>query len=90
MAESDEFAEFDTDGATFEAMLEQAEPAELVDPPADVTQASTARDTIRVPPGIPISLPASTLTVAGRRIRESRARRPPAVRHARPTMEVAG
>jgi hypothetical protein len=30
MAEGDEFAEFETDAATFDAMLEQTEPAELV------------------------------------------------------------
>lgn len=45
MAESDEFAEFETDEATFDAMLEQAEPAELVPRPACVTVLSAARDT---------------------------------------------
>jgi hypothetical protein len=90
MADSDEFAEFDTDEATFDAMLAQAEPADLVDPPADVTSASTARDTIRFAPGLPISLSQATATLAGRRIRESRPRRPPMVRRARPRIEVAG
>lgn len=34
MVENDEFAEFETDEATFDAMLEQAKPVELVPRPA--------------------------------------------------------
>lgn len=88
MAESDEFAEFETDEATFDAMLEQAEPAELVDPPANVTLASVARDVVRIRPGLPISVPDPTSTVAGRLVRQTGPRLP-AVRHAERTAEVA-
>lgn len=42
MADSNEFAEFDTDDATFDAMLEQAEPVQLVPPPVRVTLLSAA------------------------------------------------
>ncbi|HET8642148.1 MAG TPA: hypothetical protein VFM37_09425 [Pseudonocardiaceae bacterium] len=88
MANSGEFAEFDTDEAAFDAMLAQAEPAELVDPPADVTSASTARDNIRFAPGLPIFIPEPTATLAGRGL-TSRARRRPMVQGAQQTIEVA-
>lgn len=87
MADSDEFAEFDTDEATFDDMLAQAEPAELVDPPVGLTM-GTVHD-IRIPPGLPISVHDPAATVAGRLVRQSR-RRLPAVRRTQETVEVAG
>lgn len=88
MANSDEFAEFDTDEAAFDVMLAQAEPAELVDPHADVTSASTARDSISFAPGLPIYVPEPAATLASRAL-ASRARRRPLVQGAQQTIEVA-
>lgn len=88
MANSGEFAEFDTDEAAFDAMLAHAEPAELVDPPADVTSASTARDSISFAPNLPVYIPEPTATLAGRAL-ASRARLRPMVQGAQQTIEVA-
>lgn len=90
MADNDEFAEFETDEATFDAMLERAEPAELVPPPAFITVLSAARDTVTFQRGLPVSVGDSSSTRTGLPIRQSPARRPPAIRQEQPTEKVAG
>jgi hypothetical protein len=71
MAESDEFAEFETDEATFDAMLEQAKQAELVPRPGWFTLLSPARDTITFRQGLPLSIGNTASTVVGWPIQQS-------------------
>lgn len=77
----EEFAEFETDEATFDAMLDRAEPAELVAPPARVS--------VTVSRGVQITMGDSASTRAGRSRLESRARRRPAIRHDERIEQVA-
>lgn len=77
----DEFAEFDTDETTFDAMLDDAEPAELI--------AAPARVTVTVGEGVPVTLGDSVLTSAGRRRLDGQARRRHAIRHDAPSERVA-
>ncbi len=71
MADSGEFAEFETDQVTFDAMLEQAEPAELVGPPTCVTVLSAARDTVTFRRGLPLSVDNTASTAVGWPIQRS-------------------
>lgn len=64
MADSDEFAEFETDEATFDAMLEEAEPAQLVPPPTRVTLLSPAQDVITFARGLPVSINSASSVAA--------------------------
>jgi hypothetical protein len=89
MAESDEFAEFETGEATFDAMLEQAEPAELVPHPTRVTVLSAARDAITFREGLPLSIGNAASTVVGWPIQQSPIR-PRPIHQAQPRDEVAG
>jgi len=57
--DDDEFAEFDMDEAEFDARMEAAEPAELVDcPPWPTVTARTAHGTFKVtmPPLVSVSI----------------------------------
>lgn len=56
MASSDEFAEFETDEATFDAIMERAEPAELVPVPTPLTVLSATRDVVTFRRGLPASV----------------------------------
>jgi hypothetical protein len=61
----DEFAEFETDEATFDAMMAEAEPAILVPPPARVaTVLSAAHDVIKFAHGLPVTV-ATTVAAPG-------------------------
>lgn len=88
MANSNEFAEFETDEATFDAMLEAAEPAELFPPPAHVTVLSAARDTITFAHGLPVTISAAT-SAAAWGIQQSPIRVQP-IRQDRHVEQVAG
>ncbi|MGH3864882.1 MAG: hypothetical protein ACRDQ4_01875 [Pseudonocardiaceae bacterium] len=88
MAKSDGFAEFETDEATFNAMLEQAEPAELVPRPAFVTMWG-ARDAITFRQGLPLSIGNTASTVEGWPIQQSPIR-PRPLHQTQPRDEVAG
>jgi hypothetical protein len=71
MPDSDEFAEFETDEATFDAMMAEAEPAELVPPPARITTVlSPARDVVTFAHGLPVMIGVATSADAGE-IRQS-------------------
>jgi hypothetical protein len=89
MAESDEFAEFETDEATFDAMLEQAEPAELVPPPACVTVLSAVRDAVTFRQGLPLSIGNTASTAVSGPIQQSPIR-PHPIRQEQPILGVAG
>jgi hypothetical protein len=89
MAESDEFAEFETDEATFDAMLEQAEPAELVPPPACVTVLSAVRDAVTFRHGLPLSIGNTASTAVSGPIQQSPIR-PHPIRQEQPILGVAG
>lgn len=66
MPDSDEFAEFETDEATFDAMMAEAEPAELVPPPARMTTVlSPARDVVTFAHGLPVTIGVATSADAG-------------------------
>lgn len=91
MADSDEFAEFETDEATFDAMLERAEPAELVDPPTRVTVLSAAaRDAFTFRTGLPVSISNPASTGVRCPIRQGPVRRPHPGRHEQSVEGVAG
>lgn len=64
MADSEEFAEFETDEATFDAMMEEAEPVDLISPPGRVVVLSAARDVITFANGLPVTINAATSTVS--------------------------
>lgn len=60
-SEDDEFAEFETDEATFDAMMAEAQPAILVPPPDRViTVLSAARDVVMFAPGLPVAVGVAT------------------------------
>lgn len=64
--DEDEFAEFETDEATFDAMMAEAEPAELVPPPARVTTVlSPARDVVTFAHGLPVTISVATSAATG-------------------------
>lgn len=88
MPEDDEFAEFETDEATFDAMLEQAEPAELVAPPVCVTLLSAARDAFTFRQGLPLSLGNTTSMAMGGTVQQSQIQ-PAPIRQQQPTERVA-
>lgn len=90
MAGSDEFAEFDTDEAAFDAMLEHAEPVELVPPPAHVTVLSAAQDAVRFREGLPVSIDNPDITGATQAIHRGPVRRPRAICHHHSMERVAG
>ncbi|MGH3851408.1 MAG: hypothetical protein ACRDRT_17240 [Pseudonocardiaceae bacterium] len=74
MAQTGEFPEFETDEATFNAMLEQAEPVQLVPPPACVTVPSAARDAVTFRRGLPLSVGDTASTVVGSAVEQNRVR----------------
>lgn len=60
-SDEDEFAEFETDEATFDAMMAEAEPAILVRPPAGVTTVlSAAQDVVMFARGLPVTVSVET------------------------------
>jgi hypothetical protein len=65
----DEFAEFDTDEATFDAMMAESERVELVEHPAGTTVVVEQGDQVvfrlTVPSGGPLSVATSTVSVGG-------------------------
>ena len=89
MAKSDEFAEFETDEATFDAMLEQAELAELVPPPTCVTVLSAARDAVTFRRGLPVSIGNTASTTVGWPAQQSTIR-PHPIRQEQPVDGVTG
>ncbi len=89
MAESDEFAEFETDEETFDAMLEQAELAELVPPPTCVTVLSAARDAVTFRQGLPLSIGNTASTTVGWPVQQSPIR-PHPIRREQPMDGVTG
>lgn len=78
MPDSDEFAEFDTDEATFDAMLARAEPAEIVaaQQTVIVEQDDDTRFTVNMPAGVTVSVATSRSESVGGRGKHSRQRRP--------------
>lgn len=86
MAESDEFAEFETDEGTFDAMLEQAE---LVPPPTCVTVLSAARDAVTFRQGLPLSIGNTASTTVGWPVQQSPIR-PHHIRQEQPMDGVTG
>ena len=78
MADSDEFAEFDTDEASFDAMMREAEPAELTDRRQLVTVRSLANDAVTFAVGLQVSVGNATATgSAPEQLHESAQRLPP-------------
>jgi hypothetical protein len=64
-SDEDEFAEFETDEATFDAMMAEGEPAVLVPPPAHVTTVlSAARDVVTFARGLPVTISVATSAAA--------------------------
>lgn len=64
-SDGDEFAEFETDEATFDAMLEEAEPAVLVPPPSRfITVLSAAQDVVTFARGLPVTINVATNAAA--------------------------
>jgi len=88
-SDDDEFAEFETDEATFDAMMAEAEPAELVPPPARVTTVlSPAQDVVTFARGLPVTIGVATTTGAASEIQQSPIRAQP-IRQDRNTERVA-
>jgi hypothetical protein len=71
MESGDEFAEFDMDEATFDAILERAEPVELIDPPRALTLApggirfELSGNAAKLPPDTAVHLESFGLANAG-------------------------
>lgn len=62
-SDEDEFAEFETDEATFDAMMAEAEPAELVPAPV-TTMLSPAQDVVTFANGLPVTISVATTVAA--------------------------